>query len=104
MSKFCVEPDPASENKYMVTLDIIIYAEEFPKYPDFLKDFENTGNTKFFFIIPELNKPLVNLDLETAREKCNLYAHEFTDIITNCENTGDWSKFPWKNAELIYYK
>lgn len=103
---FFVEDDGLIEGRYKVTFAIIIYRNKFGCYPDFLKGFDTPKaardgySTKFWYIVPDA----VDLSYEDAcelRDKCE---KEYGELITNCENTGDWSNFPWKNAELIYSK
>ena len=29
---------------------------------------------------------------------------QYGELVRNCENTGDWTDFPFKDKEIIYYK
>ena len=113
MKYFNVEKDTASENNYMVVLKIIIQKEKFQSYPEFLKGFENEKNkregypTKFWYIVPKKDKSFAyEMKKNIAIELANEYEKEYSNIIENCENSGDWKMFPFniENIILIYQK
>lgn len=90
------------ENTYRIECKIVIYRNMLGKHPDFITV---TGNehdgfyTKYWL--------LINDDIPTqseADEMCNNYNKNYNTIISEAEHSGDWSKFPFKDRPLVYYK
>ena len=106
MAAFNIEPDVLYKGKYIVTVKIIIYRKLFGCYPDFLKDFETPRaakegyDTKFWYLVPGAE----NLSRDNADKLRQEYENKYAKLIETCENTGDWTKYPYKNATLIYHK
>lgn len=99
-SAFFVNHDDKS---YWIECRIVIYRHKFGKHPDFLKKYEGNArdgyNTKFFLLIED------NFKTENdAKAKAMIYSNKYDEIITKAENTGDWSAFPFRTNEIVYYK
>jgi len=106
MKRFAVEKDTLTDDKYIVSVRIVIYRNHLGCYPDFLKEFENPKaardgySTKFWYVVPNATE----LSYEKACQLRDKYESEYKQCIDTCEETGDWSEYPWKEAELIYSK
>lgn len=100
LSCFFIMPNP--DNTFRIECRLVIYREEFGKHPDFLKPIGDavTGYyTKYFLLIED---DILSKDL--AEKACAKYDSLYAKLIENCENTGDWTDFPFKNNDIIYYK
>ena len=106
MNRFSVEEDTLAKDKYIVSVLIIIYRNKLGCYPDFLKDFENPKaaregyDTKFWYVVPDAT----SLSYSDACKLRDKYETEYKKLIDTCEETGDWSEYPWRDAVLIYHK
>ena len=91
-----------NDGTYRIECKLIVYRNLHGKHPDFLKPEGNAKlgfNTKYFLLIED------NIaDKSNAISKANKLNADYNKIITECENSGDWTKFPFKNSPIIYYK
>lgn len=102
-NKFFVYENP--EKTYHIECFIVIYRHRLRKYPDFLSDFDSPKSirdgftTKFYLLVKD--------DIETkemADKLCKEYNEQYSKMIDECEDTGNWDKFPFKKCPLVYYK
>lgn len=80
----------------------IIYRALHGKHPDWAKPTGDaiTGfNTKYFLLIEDDIKSMMK-----AVTRAEELEAQYGDLVRNCENTGDWTDFPFKDKEIIYYK
>lgn len=103
---FYYAPDSAYSGKdtYRIECRIVIYRQKFGKHPDFLKEYEGNKhgegyNTKFFLLIEDDIS-----DENTAKAKVDKYNKDYADLISKCENSGEWGAFPFKSSVIVYYK
>ena len=93
--------------KFRVECALVIYQAAGKPYPDFLDNIKGDPdegyNTKFYIALTD--------DIDDAKKIITLvkkYRRKYDKLLTECENTGDWSKFPFDpNAddfEICYYK
>lgn len=112
MSKhFYVEEDTLNQGKFIISLKIVIYRHKFGVYPDFLASFGTPDKirfgytTKFWYLCEDENgKVYENLTEEEAKNIVATLEEKYGAMIENCEETGDWSNYPFKNLDLIYHK
>ena len=97
---FDVCREPNENDKYYIAVSIVIYRELFGKYPDFLKDFENSAHlgytTKFTFLVPG-TETMSKLEADMKRHICET---QYEPMLRNCENTGDWSNSPFDFSKM----
>ena len=96
------QPVKNIDDTFAVECRIVVYREKLGRHPDFLYpvgDAETGFYTKYFLLI-EVDIP----DMKTAENLAKRYNDKYANIIDNCENTGDWSNFPFKDKEIVYYK
>lgn len=89
--------------KYDIECSIFYLNEKFKdKYPDFLESYKGSNkwgyNTKFVLLVEK------DLDLDTALELVMDLDKKYSKLISKCYDTNDWSQFPFKDAEIIFYK
>ena len=91
-----------NDGTYRIECRCIIYRTLLGKHPDWAKptgDATTGFNTKYFLLIEDNIPSKVD-----AQKKANELNAKYTDIIEICESTGNWSKFPFTNKPIIYYK
>lgn len=90
------------DGTYRIECLLIVYRQKLGKHPDFLKPVGDniTGYYTKYFLSIEDNI----LSEEQAVRKANDYNKKYDSLIEKCEDTGDWSDFPFKDCEIIYYK
>ena len=80
----------------------VIYRALHGKHPDWARPTGDAATgyyTKYFLLIEDGFKSLMKAITRTEELE-----NQYADIIRNCEDTGDWSKFPFADREIIYYK
>lgn len=80
----------------------VIYRALFGKHPEWAKpegDAVNGYNTKYFVMVED------NIVTEEeAKQKANVYENKYGKLIKECEDSGNWDKFPFKDNTIVYYK
>lgn len=91
-----------NDNTFRVECRLVVYREKLGKHPDFLKptgDKATGYNTKYFLLIED------DISSEsTANDIAAKYASSYDTLIEKCEESGDWTDFPFKDRAIIFYK
>lgn len=91
-----------SDGTYRIECKCIIYRALHGKHPDWAKPTGNERdgfNTKYFLLIDDYIK-----SEEEAKQAAEYLNNEYKELITRCEDTGNWEEFPFKENEIIYWK
>lgn len=100
MNSFYIEEEPYEKEKYYIGVKIVIYRTLLGKYPDFLSFYERNSKdgytTKFAYLIDEATQ----LSKNEAKKKCEELECEFSNVLRECENSGDWSKCPFDFSKM----
>lgn len=91
-----------NDNTFRVECRLIVYREKFGKHPDFLKPTGDkaTGYYTKYFLLIEDTIPSESAANDIAAK----YASSYDALVKKCEDTGEWTDFPFKDCEIIFYK
>lgn len=101
MNRFAVNKEPGHDDKYYVSVTIVIYRAKHKKYPDFLEYCENERNkregypTKFGYCTEH-----VMLGKEEAESIAAMLENKYAKKIEACEESGDWSESPFDFGQM----
>lgn len=90
------------DGTYRIECKCTIYREMLNKHPDWAKPEGNAKdgfNTKYYLLIED---DIASLTI--AQKQADDLNHKYSDILTKCENTGDWTTFPFTDKPIIFYK
>ena len=96
MNKFAICKEPQHDDKYYISVSIVIYRNMLGKFPSFLDWCETPRNasdgypTKFGYLTE-----YTMLNKEDAERIAQELETKYSDIIRECENSGDWTKSPF---------
>lgn len=107
MNRFFVNKEPNKEDRYYISVTIVIYRALHKKYPDFLQWCETPKNakegypTKFCYCTE--HTMLSKTEASTMAEKLE---NEYAPKLRACEESGDWSQSPYDftKMQLLYSK
>ena len=89
------------DGTWRVECRCIIYRELHGVHPDWAKPVGNAKegyNTKYFLLVED------DLSELSANEKAAEYNEMYGNLLTACENSGNWDDFPFTNRPIVYYK
>jgi hypothetical protein len=95
-------PVDNNDGTYRIECRCIIYRAMLGKHPDWAKpqgDAKDGFNTKYYLLIED-----DIASLATAQKRADDLNHKYSDILTKCEDTGDWTTFPFTDRPIIFYK
>lgn len=95
-------PVDNNDGTYRIECRCIIYRAMLGKHPDWAKpqdDAKDGFNTKYYLLIED---DIVSL--AAAQKQANNLNHKYSDILTKCEDTGNWTSFPFTDRPIIFYK
>lgn len=107
MNSFAVNKEPQQDNKYYVSVSIVIYRAKHGRYPDFLQWCETERNaregypTKFCYLTDH-----VMLEQTEAESIAKTLEEKYSKQLRQCEDSGDWSDSPFDftKMDLLYSK
>lgn len=107
MNKFAINKEPQQNDKYYISVGIVVYRAKLGKFPAFLDWCETPRNakegypTKFCYLTDHV---MLNKD-EAERIATELEA-KYAAAIKACEDSGDWtnSPFDFSKMDLLYSK
>jgi hypothetical protein len=101
MNKFIINKEPQQEDKYYISVNIVIYRAKLGKFPNFLDWCETPRNaregypTKFVYLTEYTM--LEKKEAERIAEELEI---KYGDIIRQCEDSGDWSNSPFDFSKM----
>lgn len=90
------------DGTFGVECKIVVYRAKLGKHPDFLKptgDEKDGFNTKYFLLVAD-DIPT----LKDAETKALEFNQKYSKLQKECEDSGNWDNFPFKDAPIVYYK
>lgn len=95
-------PADNNDGTYRIECRCIIYRAMLGKHPNWAKPQGNAKDgfyTKYYLLIED------NItSLATAQKQADDLNQKYSDILTKCEDTGDWTAFPFTDKPIIFYK
>lgn len=91
-----------NEDTYRIECRLVVYRAKLKQHPDFLHptgDAKDGFYTKYYLLI----KDDISSE-QAADDSCDKLETDYRTIIETAEDTGDWSRFPFKNCQIVYYK
>lgn len=91
-----------NDGTWRIECRCVIYRALHGKHPDWAKptgDAVMGFNTKYYLLIEDNIKSMMKAIIK-AEELESRYA----DIVRKCEDSGDWTDFPYKDNKIIFYK
>ena len=95
-------PVDNNDGTYRIECRCIIYRAMLSKHPDWAKpqgDAKDGFNTKYYLLIED-----DIASLATAQKQADDLNHKYSGILNKCEDTGDWTTFPFTDRPIIFCK
>lgn len=91
-----------NDGTWRIECRCVIYRALHGKHPDWAKptgDAKTGYYTKYILLIEDEIK-----SMKTATDRANELENRYADMVRECEDTGDWHSFPFKDKEIISYR
>lgn len=101
MNKFAVNKEPHQDDKYYISVTIVIYRAKLGKFPDFLDWCETSRNaregypTKFGYLTDH-----TMLSKNEAEKIAAELEVKYAATIKTCEDSGDWTNSPFDFSKM----